>query len=63
MAPITDNKSSFNGFASQNYTWAHNLDHIYYRNAVPQYFETHDKRTYGVPFLSDHFPIICDFLY
>lgn len=63
MAPKTDNKSSFNGFASQSYVWPHNIDHIYYRNAAPQYFETHDKSTYGVPFLSDHFPIICDFIY
>lgn len=63
MAPNTDNKSSFNGFASQDYTWPHNIDHIYYRNAAPRNFETHDENAYGVPFVSDHFPIICDFTY
>lgn len=63
MATKTDNKSSFNGFTSQNYVWPHNIDHIYYRNATPQNFETHDENAYGVPFISDHFPIICDFSY
>ena len=63
MAPKTDNKSSANGFVSQKYAWPHNIDHIYYRNAAPQNFETHDENAYGVPFVSDHFPIICDFTY
>lgn len=63
MATKTDNKSSFNGFATQNYPWPRTIDYIFYRNAVAANFETHDENIYGVPFVSDHFPIVCDFTY
>ena len=64
MSPITDAHSSFNGWQStQDRAWPNNIDHIFYRNAQPLRFVTHDEPNYGVPYVSDHYPIVCDFTF
>lgn len=64
MSPITDARSSFNGWQStQDRAWPNNIDHIFYRNAQPLRFVTHDEPNYGVPYVSDHYPIVCDFTF
>lgn len=64
MSPITDARSSFNGWRpTQDRSWPNNLDHIFYRNATPQVFVTHDEPDYGVRYVSDHYPIVCDFTF
>ena len=62
MSVETDSRSSFNGWKTTvGRTWPNNLDHIFYRNATPLKFVTHDEPSYGVTFVSDHYPIVCDF--
>ena len=62
MSPVTDARSSFNGWQSTaGRDWPNNLDHIFYRNARPLRFATHDEPAYGVPYISDHYPVVCDF--
>ena len=62
MSEMTDNRSSFNGWKStKDKIWPSNIDHIFYRNATPLKFTTHDETIYGVTFISDHYPIVCDF--
>ena len=55
-APITDDKPSFNGFGKSRL----HIDHILYRNARPLCYQTLDG-DYGVPYVSDHYPIVCTF--
>lgn len=56
--------SSFNGF-EKCYKVAedprYNLDHIFYRKCTANAFYTVVSEKYGVKFLSDHYPIYCDF--
>jgi endonuclease/exonuclease/phosphatase family metal-dependent hydrolase len=62
MSPETDSRSSFNGWTpTEGREWPNNLDHIFYRNATPLKFVTHDEAAYGVTYVSDHYPIVCDF--
>ncbi len=62
MSEETDSRSSFNGWKpTGDRSWPNNLDHIFYRNATPVRFATHDEPSYGVTYVSDHYPIICDF--
>lgn len=62
MSPQTDARSSFNGWhPTADRVWPNNLDHIFYRNAQPRVFTTHDEASYGVPYVSDHYPVVCDF--
>lgn len=55
-APESDDKPSFNGFGQS----ALYIDHIFYRNAKPRRYSTLDG-DYGVPYVSDHYPIVCTF--
>lgn len=52
-APKTDDHYTFNGF---NTTTKHWIDYIFYRNAKAQKWETLIK-DYGVPYISDHYPV------
>lgn len=62
MSAETDSRSSFNGWKpTEGRSWPNNLDHIFYRNATPLRFVTHDEAAYGVTYVSDHYPIVCDF--
>lgn len=62
MSADTDSRSSFNGWKpTKDRIWPSNLDHIFYRNATPVKFVTHDEPNYGVTYVSDHYPIVCDF--
>lgn len=63
MARESENKSTFNGFKVPDHEQPKVLDHIFYRNAEPMKFVVHDEDCYGVPLISDHFPIVCDFEY
>ncbi|MDO5447588.1 MAG: endonuclease/exonuclease/phosphatase family protein [Prevotellaceae bacterium] len=63
MARQTDASSTFNGFKVQTDARPKVLDHIFYRNAEPQHFKVYNEKEFGVRFISDHFPIVCDFEY
>ncbi len=55
---LQKNKASFNGFGGGAApSPARNLDHIFYRNATGLQFETIDTN-FGVPYISDHYPIL-----
>lgn len=63
MARHTDASSTFNGFKVQTDAKSKVLDHIFFRNADPQRFKVYNETGFGVRFISDHFPIVCDFTY
>ena len=56
----TDNKHSFNFFGFLGLSWT--IDYIFYKNAYSHAFKTITKN-YGVPYISDHYPIIAYFNY
>lgn len=53
MAPVTDNEMTFNGFGKCEPI---QIDHYFGRGIVPQEFHTLNG-DYGVPYISDHYPI------
>ena len=59
-AGVKDDSMTFNGFRTDRSTWTL-IDHIYYKNAVPKVYKVVNEATYGTEFLSDHFPVYCDF--
>ncbi len=58
QAAQTDDRPSFNAFGRGR---MRTLDYIFYRNAVPLRYETVDSEQYGVRYISDHYPIMCEF--
>lgn len=56
----TCDRYTFNGFGHEgkNAGW---LDHILFRNAKALRYDVIDSDGYGVKYISDHYPIICDF--
>lgn len=60
-APQTDHSMTYNGFREDSSTWTL-LDHIYYDNAVPKLYKVVNADGYGTRFISDHFPVYCDFV-
>ena len=60
IAPITDNRSTYNGFKDENVP-AHMIDHIYIRDCKALSFSVLRDKTYGVPFISDHYPVVLRF--
>lgn len=64
-APVNLNPDtySFNGFGGGNPKPTWNLDHIFYRNATPHEFNVVSDNTYGVEYISDHFPITLTLTY
>lgn len=57
-----DNYRSSNGFndAAPYSNVRASIDHIFYRNVEPVRYRTIVSRSYGVPFISDHYPICFD---
>ena len=57
-SPVTDNKGTFNnwGRAAEGYI----IDHIFYTGVTPKEYRTLDGN-YGVPYISDHYPIAFTF--
>jgi endonuclease/exonuclease/phosphatase family metal-dependent hydrolase len=53
-SPITDNRGTMNGFGATPNNIV--LDHIFCRNVKCKEFKTLDS-DYGVPYISDHYPI------
>jgi len=53
-SPITDNKGTMNGFGTTPNNIV--LDHFFCKNVVCKEFRTLDGN-YGVPYISDHYPI------
>lgn len=54
----TDCEGTFNGFKNKNTSKI--IDYIFYRDATAKEYRT-IKKEYGVPYISDHYPIICRF--
>ncbi|MGM9738842.1 MAG: endonuclease/exonuclease/phosphatase family protein [Candidatus Cryptobacteroides sp.] len=61
-AAYYDGKVSFNGFSDRERGKNANIDHIFYRGAVARDFIT-VTADYGVPFVSDHYPVTCTFIF
>ncbi|WP_281980357.1 endonuclease/exonuclease/phosphatase family protein [Tenacibaculum mesophilum] len=59
-ANYTDSKNSFNAFGK--WYLSRNIDYIFYKNATALAFRTITK-DYGVPYVSDHYPLITHFNY
>ena len=59
QASETDNINSFNSWGMG---LAVNIDFIFYRNAEAISYTTIDEN-YGVPYISDHFPIMANFVF
>ena len=57
-APQTSNATTFNAFGHMEITERHMLDYIFYRNAEILKFETFDSPDWGVPYISDHYPVM-----
>jgi endonuclease/exonuclease/phosphatase family metal-dependent hydrolase len=57
----TDNNKSFNAWG-KFYLLNRNIDYIFFKNANALSFKTIVKK-YGVPYISDHYPIISHFNY
>lgn len=60
FADNTDNKKSFNLWGKWYVNWS--LDYIFYKNTHALAFRTVTK-DYGVPYISDHYPLITHFNY
>jgi len=56
-APVTDTLYTFHGYKPKK---GKMIDYIYYRNASPLEFRIL-RDGYGVPYLSDHYPIVATF--
>ena len=52
----TDSSPSYTGYGEGSGSV---IDHIFYRNAVVSEVRTVNGHNYGVPYISDHYPIIC----
>jgi len=59
-APQSDRKHSYNEWG--NAQPPRSIDHIFYTNAQVSVFKTITE-DFGVPYISDHYPIIADFRY
>ncbi|WP_196888007.1 endonuclease/exonuclease/phosphatase family protein [Aureivirga sp. CE67] len=59
-AEKSDNKKSFNFFG--NWLISRNIDFVFYKNAKAITFQTIND-DFGVPFISDHYPILGKFKY
>ncbi|MDE7406909.1 MAG: endonuclease/exonuclease/phosphatase family protein [Muribaculaceae bacterium] len=57
-APITNNEPTFNAFGGMKITPKHVIDHMFYRNANVKKFENLNEPKWGVPYISDHYPIM-----
>ncbi|MBO4444334.1 MAG: endonuclease/exonuclease/phosphatase family protein [Bacteroidaceae bacterium] len=60
VAPVTDNRSTYNGWKEGNDP-SDVIDHIFVRGCEPLSFRVLRDKTYGAPFLSDHYPIVLRF--
>ncbi len=54
-SPLTDSFGTFNNWGKANEGYI--IDHIFYKNFTPIEYRT-IKEDYGVPFISDHYPIL-----
>lgn len=59
-APLTDSIGTTNGYGKE--PDGKIIDYIFYRNATPIQYQTITKN-YGIPYISDHYPIITTFNY
>ncbi len=57
-APQTSDAITFNAFGKMEITRRHMLDYIFYRNAEVLRFETYNEPLWGVPYISDHYPVM-----
>ena len=59
-ALLSDPSMTYNSFSTKVSDWKR-LDHIFYAGAKPQVFKVVNENKYGTEFISDHFPVYCDF--
>lgn len=59
VAPITDRRATYNAWQKGGEDNADRIiDHIFFRNAEADKFEVLMDKSYGVPFISDHYPVV-----
>jgi endonuclease/exonuclease/phosphatase family metal-dependent hydrolase len=59
VAPVTDRRATYNAWkkgGEDNFDRA--IDHIFFRGAEAHTFQVLMDKTYGVPFISDHYPVV-----
>ena len=60
-APVTDRRGTYNGWNKEN---VNNpdcvIDHIFYRAAEAHSFRVLCDKTYGAPYISDHYPVVME---
>ncbi|MBP9990650.1 MAG: endonuclease/exonuclease/phosphatase family protein [Bacteroidales bacterium] len=59
LAPISDNKLTYNAYEKGK---AQQIDHFFVRKLRPLAFRTLDGN-YGVPYVSDHYPVMMSFVF
>ena len=59
LAPISDNKLTYNAYGKGK---AQQIDHFFVRKLRPLAFRTLDG-DYGVPYVSDHYPVMMSFVF
>ncbi len=57
LSPVSDNKITYNAYGKGK---AQQIDHFFVRNLKPTLFRTLDG-DYGVPYISDHYPVMVTF--
>ena len=60
IAPVIDNRSTYNGWKTDN-SPANMIDHLFVRDCEVLSFRVLRDKTYGVPFVSDHYPVVLRF--
>lgn len=60
---LTPSVYSYNAFGLSTPAVTWNIDHIFYREAIPVDFAVVNKATYGVKYISDHYPIVLNCKY
>lgn len=60
---LTPTVTSFNSFGSSAAKATWDIDHIYYRNAKGIDYKVVNYAGYGVPYVSDHYPIVLNCTY
>ena len=52
-SPESDQRATYNAWGGREAT----IDHIFYRKATPYIFKVLSTERYGVPYISDHYPV------
>ena len=57
QSPQTDDRTTYNAWGKGEDSM---IDHIFFKNATPLRFSVLRDKDYGVPYVSDHYPVVFD---